>query len=349
MGEIVVLRGYSIMKKYSFKNWLPLAIGVMSAAMALPQLQAQGPISYQYFYDSAGKLIRVVDSTGASVQYSYDPAHNLIGITQSSVPAGLSILNFLPNQGGPGTTVTVQGQGFNATPSNNTVKFNGATATVLAATSTSLTVNVPDTATTGPITVTVGGNTAASTANFTALAIPLLSATAPKAILANQTGLTINVTGLNLSGATFAFLPVGNPAVITITNTLTSANSATLTVNTGQPSFEPGAGRQQRLRKFHLVRQCDQRRRGPSSECRFRRRRPDQRAGTRPQYGSGQSRQRWRRHAGRLGISIRAQPGRCYGCSQTVGGQRRPHQPSGVSGWHRPHQFQPDCRRMSRP
>jgi len=82
---------------------------------------------------------------------------NLLSITRAALPAnnGLAIVNFTPQQGPVGTTVTIQGQGFSATPSADAVEFNGTPAAVTAASASTLTVTVPSGATTGPISVTV--------------------------------------------------------------------------------------------------------------------------------------------------------------------------------------------------
>ena len=52
-------------------------------------------------------------------------------------------------QGIIGTEVTITGTGFSTTATDNTVKFNGTTATVSGATNTSLVVTVPTGTTTG--------------------------------------------------------------------------------------------------------------------------------------------------------------------------------------------------------
>jgi large repetitive protein len=205
-------------------------------AASFASLQAQSPITYQYFYDASHQLTRAVDSTGVSIQYTYDPAGNITAINHSSVSGGLSILNFTPAQAGPGSTVTIQGTGFSPTASNNVVTFNGVAATVLSATATSLTVTVPNTATTGAISVVVGPNTATSSTNFTVLATPLLISTGPKYLIANQTGATVNITGANLAGATFALTPASVPAAATITNVVTTATTATLTLTVANVS-----------------------------------------------------------------------------------------------------------------
>jgi YD repeat-containing protein len=208
-------------------------LALLFCATGLLSLHAQSPITNQYFYDAAGQLTRVVDSTGVSVQYVYDAAGNITAINRSTVAGSLSIFSFSPAQGGPGAIVTIQGQGFNATPASNIVKFNGVAATVTAASTNSLTVTVPNNATSGPVSVQVGANTATSATNFTVQAIPLLTGINPRYVLSGGTGLTVNLTGINLSGASFSVQPPTVPAAVAITNTVTTATTATLTIATG--------------------------------------------------------------------------------------------------------------------
>jgi hypothetical protein len=77
-----------------------------------------------------------------------------------------TITSFAPLSGPIGTTVTITGSNFNATPSSNVVYFGAAKATVSAASTTSLTVTVPTGASYEPLTVTTGGLTAFSTKLF---------------------------------------------------------------------------------------------------------------------------------------------------------------------------------------
>ncbi len=119
-------------------------------------LWAQSGASVQYVYDALGRLTTVVDPSGNVATYNYDAVGNLLSITRSTTsPSGLAIFSFSPGQGSVGQTVTIQGQNFSATPSSNTVKFNGTTATVTAATTNQLTTTVPSGAATGPISVDV--------------------------------------------------------------------------------------------------------------------------------------------------------------------------------------------------
>src|SRR5687767_7292874 len=82
---------------------------------------AQTPITFQYVYDDVGQLTKVVDSTGVVIEYIYDEVGNMLEIRRSTVTGPLHIFSFSPAQGGIGTTVTIQGQGFSATAANNTV------------------------------------------------------------------------------------------------------------------------------------------------------------------------------------------------------------------------------------
>ena len=119
--------------------------------------------------------MRVTDQSGNVATYSYDAVGNLLSISRSNLPAnnGVAVLGFSPQSGPVRQTVTIQGQGFNSTPSANTVQFNGTAASVTAATSSTLTVSVPAGATTGPISVTTGGQTATSDMNFKVTAVNL--------------------------------------------------------------------------------------------------------------------------------------------------------------------------------
>ncbi len=195
-------------------------------------LLAQSPITYQYIYDNAGQLTAAIDSTGVIVQYVYDPAGNIVAINRGAANGSLSLLSFNPTSASPGASVTLVGSGFSTTASSNTVKFNGVAATVTAATANTITATVPATATVGPITVTVGGVSVTSTTNFTPLAAPTITSISTPYVLAGQTGLTVVLSGVNLTGATFTAQPATVPAALTITNSAITATSATLTIST---------------------------------------------------------------------------------------------------------------------
>jgi YD repeat-containing protein len=194
-------------------------------------LQAQSPV--QYSYDDLGRLAKVVDPSGNVATYSYDAVGNLLSITRTTLPSpnALAILNFTPQQGAIGTAVTIQGQNFSATPGSNTVKFNGTSATVTTATANSLTVTVPSGATSGPITVTVGTSTATTSTNFTVLQLPVINSISPKSALQGGSVSTFTVTGINLTGASFSFLPAFTPAAVTTSGVTISPDGTSATMS----------------------------------------------------------------------------------------------------------------------
>jgi hypothetical protein len=82
--------------------------------------------------------------------------------------AELAFNSFSPKSGQVGSEVTITGAGFADTRSGNSVTFSGdAVATVVAASSTELTVEVPEDAQDGPISVEVDGNMVTSSESFT--------------------------------------------------------------------------------------------------------------------------------------------------------------------------------------
>jgi len=92
----------------------------------------------------------------------------IISCKKSDTPAtGLQVLSFSPASAGVGATVVINGAYFNPSPADNIVKIDGKPATVIAATSSSLTVQVPLLAGDGKISVEVGTATASSARDFT--------------------------------------------------------------------------------------------------------------------------------------------------------------------------------------
>jgi YD repeat-containing protein len=104
----------------------------------------------RYIYDESGRLVGVIDPAGDAAAYDYDATGNLLSITRST-STQVKVLEFTPNAGLIGQTVTIYGTGFSATPVSNTVTFNGTSATVSSATANSLVVTVPAGATTGAV------------------------------------------------------------------------------------------------------------------------------------------------------------------------------------------------------
>jgi len=129
-------------------------------------LQASTAVPITYVYDALGRLVGVINPSGDTAVYNYDAVGNLFSISRHN-SAQLSIITFTPGKASIGTAVTIYGTGFSSTTSQNTVQFNGITATVQAASPTQLVVTVPSTATTGPISVTTSAGTATSGSSFT--------------------------------------------------------------------------------------------------------------------------------------------------------------------------------------
>lgn len=97
---------------------------------------------------------------------TYGSLGNVASFTMpsSNVPV---ITNFAPASGVSGVSVTLTGSNFGATIGANTVKCNGQTAVVTAASPTSLTFTVPDGVTTGKISVQTDQGIVYSDQNFT--------------------------------------------------------------------------------------------------------------------------------------------------------------------------------------
>jgi RHS repeat-associated protein len=117
------------------------------------------------------------------------------------------VINTLsPPEGPLGGSITLNGSGFGASQSGNTVQFNGATASISSWSNTSISATVPSNATTGPVTVTVGG------------------------VISD--GVTFTVTGtLAVTGASPGVGPVGTSVTITGTGFGTTQNGGSASFN----------------------------------------------------------------------------------------------------------------------
>ena len=118
-------------------------------------------------------------------------------------PAAPVVSSFSPAEGEVGTSVTITGQNFSATASENDVRFGGVMAAAPTSTSTtSLTILVPSGARTGSISVAVGGQTGTSSTSFTVTApapapdAPVVSSFSP---LEGEVDTEVTITGDNFS------------------------------------------------------------------------------------------------------------------------------------------------------
>jgi len=211
---------------------LRVAATILSVAVVFaPVLQGQ-PTGVQYVYDESGRLVAAIDAAGETAIYVYDAVGNLLSIARKS-PTDVSIYEWTPNAGPAGTTVTIWGSGFSATPAQNTVQFNGTAAAVSASSPTTLVVAVPTGATTGPISVTTPNGSATSAGAFTVGPDPAPTVTSfspPIAVSGNT--LTINGSGFQAVGANNRVkVGVGPGALVT-----TSQTQITVTVPAGTGS-----------------------------------------------------------------------------------------------------------------
>lgn len=157
-----------------------------------------------------------------------------------------TIASFFPTEGTPGTTVEITGTNFSATASENTVKFNGTSASVSSATATKLTVSVPNGATSGKISVTVDGQTAQSSTDFTVLDPPTISISGFTPDQENV-GAEVVIEGENFStiegGNTVEFNGAAAQVKAATATQLTvivpeGATTGTITVTVGQQTVE---------------------------------------------------------------------------------------------------------------
>jgi hypothetical protein len=143
-----------------------------------------------------------------------------------------AITSIEPSYGVAGGSVTITGTGFDATAENNSVKFNGAEASITSASATQLIVTVPEAATTGNITVTTNGSLATSSSSFSILT-PLITDFSP---VIGAAGISVVIHGIAFS-TTSDFDVVkfnGIPAVVTFASEIQITATVPANVTTGK-------------------------------------------------------------------------------------------------------------------
>jgi YD repeat-containing protein len=202
--------------------------GVTTANFSLSDVPETSGVVYAY--DELNRLRAVVNPTGEAARYEYDAVGNLLAITRYD-SSQVSIVEFTPNSGVVGSTVTLYGTGYSATPSQNTVTFNGIAATVTSSTITQIVTAVPSGATTGPIGVTTPNGSATSSAAFTVASstgAPTITGFTPTI---GSAGTPVTVTGTN-----FETVPANN--ILRFNSTYAPVGSATTTnLSTTVPGF----------------------------------------------------------------------------------------------------------------
>lgn len=197
-------------------------------------LTAQGTI--RYIYDELGRLVSVIDGAGDAAVYHYDAVGNLLSITRST-STQVNVIEVTPDAGPIGQSVTIHGTGFSATAVQNTVSFNGTSATVSSASTTKLVVTVPSGATTGTVSVTSPNGSDTSDGPFTVTAgtgAPTITSFSPTSAVA---GTSITITGTNFETAS----PTNNRPYFN--RSVTGATAATTTTVTAAVPSGAGSGR----------------------------------------------------------------------------------------------------------
>ena len=150
------------------------------------------------------------------------------------------ISSFAPTSGAPGSTVTIQGIGFDSTPTQ--VFFAGHPAVLQSVTATQIVAIVPQDAETGTITVTTAVGSVTSTALFTVGPAPVITAVLPES---SKVGFPVQILGQHLSlVASVAFGPVSHAsfsiqsdtAVVAIVDTLAATGTVRVVSQFGTAS-----------------------------------------------------------------------------------------------------------------
>ncbi|MEV6350230.1 IPT/TIG domain-containing protein [Actinoplanes sp. NPDC051851] len=200
VAALLVAAQFTVQPPASAAPVRPASSDVASASQAMrgPSITSVArPVDYTY--DGAGQLRGVAEvAAGAGARYSYDDAGNVTRVERTAAGA-LSISGVTPGRASAGASVAIGGTGFAATPSGNTVTFNGTPATVTGAAANRLTVTVPAGATSGAITVSTGSVSADSPQSFTVTAAVPEPSIAGFSPASGAAGTTVTITGSGFS------------------------------------------------------------------------------------------------------------------------------------------------------
>jgi RHS repeat-associated protein len=211
------------------RSWVALLVSIPLLVLGLPAPPAAAitqPNQITYVYDDLGRLEATIDpsATNGIARYTYDARGNLLSIARQST-AATSIVDFHGKTGSAGSSVTIYGAGFSSTPGQNTVRFNGTTATVTSTTVTQLVAAVPPGATTGTISVTSPSGSATSTQTYVVVGsqVPTITGFSPASGIP---GTSVTITGTNFDPAA----PAANNVFFNgLRAKVTSASASTLT------------------------------------------------------------------------------------------------------------------------
>jgi YD repeat-containing protein len=188
-----------------------------------------GVASVTYAYDELGRLVGVIDAAGQSAVYVYDAVGNLLAIERHAAGT-VSIVEFTPDSGPTGTSVTITGTGFSTTPSQNTVTFNDVPASVASSTENHIIAAVPAGASSGTVGITTPSGSASSTTSFIVGA----------SVVPTITGLTPGVgaagTAVTVSGTNFDAIAANNRVKFSGTHAAVSSSSSS-SISTTVPAL----------------------------------------------------------------------------------------------------------------
>jgi YD repeat-containing protein len=165
-----------------------------------------------------------------SVTTSSGTATSSASFTVSSAGAGQpSISSFTPSIGTPGTSVSISGTSFETTSANDRVKFNAAYSSASSATTSSLSVAVPNGGTSGHLVLRTPAGTATSTNDFF---VPPGTFTASNVGYTNRVSVGGNLTVTISTAGQIGLVVFDGTAghrvgVLTSSDTMTSTNGAT--------------------------------------------------------------------------------------------------------------------------
>jgi YD repeat-containing protein len=211
------------------------------------------PLPITYIYDAVGRLTAVVDPAGETARYAYDAVGNLLLISRQS-SALVSVIEFTPSGGTVGDSVSIFGTGFSDTASQNAVKFNGVTATVLSATATKIVATVSAGTSTGPITVTAPAGSATSSTSFAITSSngsPTISGFTPTI---GVPGTSVTISGTNFQ-SDIASDKVAFNSIQGVVNsaTGTSVVASVPSAGSGRVSISTPNGRAESAADFYIV------------------------------------------------------------------------------------------------
>lgn len=212
-----------------------------NSSSGFPFTLNNGPVNY--VYDDLGRLAAVMDANGNAAEYSYDAVGNILSISRFN-STQISVINFTPESGLVGTSVTINGTGFSTTASQNTVKFNGLAATVSSATNTQIQVTVPTAATTGTMSVTSPNGTATSSGIFTVTSsngVPTITSFSPTSGVAG-TAVSLVGTNFNTTLANDELRLNASPAVVTAATSTTMSTTVPPATASGRFTLISPAG-----------------------------------------------------------------------------------------------------------